>query len=47
MPSQENVETSWKGIYKSRSRVNYENTLWMDETTQERILRQRNNKNLS
>ena len=35
MPSQENVETFWKGIWESRSQVNYENTLWMKQLKKE------------
>ena len=35
MPSQENVETFWKGIWESRSQVNYQNTLWMKQRKKE------------
>ena len=35
MPSQENVEAFWKGIWESRSQVNYENTLWMKQLKKE------------
>ena len=35
MPSQENVERFWKGIWESRSQVNYENTLWMKQLKKE------------
>ena len=31
MPSQENVETFWKGIWESHSKFSGENTLWMKE----------------
>ena len=31
MPSQENVETFWKGIWESCSEVSYENTLWIKQ----------------
>ena len=35
MPSQENFETFWKGIWESSSQVNYENTLWMKQLKKE------------
>ena len=35
MPSQENVETFWKGIWESRSQFNGENTLWMEQLKNE------------
>ena len=35
MPSQENVETFWKGIWESCSQFNGEKTLWMKQLKKE------------
>ena len=35
IPSRENVEIFWKGVWESRSQVNYENNLWMKQLKKE------------